>query len=69
MQGAAAILRPGTKRAASLATGRPQGFGLCRAAYCCSMITPGELSVFMMQASLVELMTMQLVPLELLPDK
>jgi hypothetical protein len=69
MQGAAAILRPDAKRAAGFVAGRPQGFGLCSVAYCCRIITLGGLSVLMMQASFVELMTMQLVPLEPLPSR
>jgi hypothetical protein len=53
--------------AANRVVGRPQHPGLSSIAYCCKIITPGDVSALTMQAALVELMTMQLIPLEPLP--
>ena len=49
--------------------GRPQHLDLSSIAYCCKIITLGDLSALTMQAALVELMTTQLVPLDPLPTR
>ena len=55
--------------AANHLVGRPQHPDLSSIAYCCKIITLGELSVFTMQAALVEVMTMQLVALYRFPPE
>ncbi len=55
--------------AANRVVDRPQDSGLSSIAYCCKIITLGDVSALTMQAALVELMTMQLIPLEPLPTR